>query len=225
MAEQPPTTLRAFVRMSWEAGTRPSIRLRDNGLVPSVITAFNTNRRELLALEERDVNRLFHAFQSEFTRTQPIELLVANAEDSDMVKDWSHDVREADASAPNGSGPHRWRVVRAILRDHRFHPVTDHVEFCSFQHLPLGKKVTLRVPVRIEGDDMIPKNTHVALFKPWLPVRCSTSAVPAAIVMDVSDLKVNRSVRVANLATPEEDGCAILADDDVVVAKLVPTLK
>jgi large subunit ribosomal protein L25 len=98
-----------------------------------------------------------------------------------------------------GQGSHR-----ALLAEHQYHPVSRSLIHVDFQKIDEGKRVNMRVPLRLVGKA---KGTVVGgvleqVFR-TLPVRCLPSDVPAAIECDVTALEIEQTVAVRDLRLPQ----------------------
>lgn len=88
----------------------------------------------------------------------------------------------------------------AIVKDVDFHPVTDAPIHVDFQALTQGEKLTITVPVHVEGAPAGVKAGGV-LSQPLheLEIRCLPADIPGHITIDVSDLEIGDSLHVSDL--------------------------
>jgi large subunit ribosomal protein L25 len=92
-------------------------------------------------------------------------------------------------------------LVREI-QTHPWRPQLLHVDFLRIQE---GVAVDLEVPIKLTG---VPAGVRLGggVLEQMihdLPIRCEPSKIPESIVLDVSNMEVNASLRVADLVLPE----------------------
>jgi large subunit ribosomal protein L25 len=92
-------------------------------------------------------------------------------------------------------------LVREI-QTHPWRPQLLHVDFLRIQE---GVAVDLEVPIKLTG---VPAGVRLGggVLEQMihdLPIRCEPSKIPESITLDVSNMEVNASLRVADLALPE----------------------
>ena len=155
------------------SGKGPARTLRREGRVPAVLYG-----RELeaihLSVDAHEAERLFHSISVDNTI---VDLAVEGEK-----KPYLTLVREIQT--------HPWRS--ALL----------HVDFLRIQE---GVAVDLDVPIRLLG---VPAGVRLGggVLEQMihdLPIRCEPSRIPEVIELDVTNLEVNDSLRVADLPLPE----------------------
>jgi large subunit ribosomal protein L25 len=92
-------------------------------------------------------------------------------------------------------------LVREI-QTHPWRPQLLHVDFLRIQE---GVAVDLEVPIKLTG---VPAGVRLGggVLEQMihdLPIRCEPSKIPESIELDVSNMEVNASLRVADLVLPE----------------------
>jgi large subunit ribosomal protein L25 len=104
----------------------------------------------------------------------------------------------------------------AIVKDVVFHPVEDTPLHVDFQALTKGEKITLTVPIHVEGNAPGVRTGGV-LSQPLheLEVRCVPADIPGHITVDVSTLELGDALHVADLALG--DGVEVLTDASLTV--------
>jgi large subunit ribosomal protein L25 len=147
--------------------------LRREGRVPAVLYG-----RELeaihLSVDAHEAERLFHSISVDNTI---VDLAVEGEK-----KPYLTLVREIQT--------HPWR------------PALLHVDFLRIQE---GVAVDLEVPIKLLG---VPAGVRLGggVLEQMihdLPIRCEPSKIPESIELDVSNMEVNASLRVADLVLPE----------------------
>lgn len=109
------------------------------------------------------------------------------------------------------------RMVR--IREYQRHPVTDRIIHADFVRVEMDRKIQINVPVRLEGTPEGVKNEGGILdfVQRTIEVECLPSAIPEALVVDVSELHVGQNVTVEDLADVAGD-VRILVPGSTVVA-------
>jgi len=162
--------------------------LRREGRVPAVLYG-----RELeaihLSVDAHDAERLFHSISVDNTI---VDLAVEGEKKPFLTL-----VREIQT--------HPWR------------PQLLHVDFLRIQE---GVAVDLDVPIRLLG---VPAGVRLGggVLEQMihdLPIRCEPSKIPDSIELDVSNMEVNASLRVADLVLP--DGVEVRVPGDRTVCSV-----
>lgn len=97
------------------------------------------------------------------------------------------------------------KTYNTILKDSDFDPVTDHPLHLDFQELTAGSKVKVEVPVTITGFARGVKNGGVLtqnLRK--LGIKAFPKDLVTEISVDVTDLRIGKSIKVRDLKTDLE---------------------
>lgn len=110
------------------------------------------------------------------------------------------------------------KKVRAVMQDIQFHPVTDAILHIDFYQLFEDKEVTMRIPVRLEGNAPGVKNGGRLLFrKRKLVIRALPDNLPDFFNVDISKLKIGSYITVEELKSEE---FTILHPDSTVVVQV-----
>jgi len=109
-------------------------------------------------------------------------------------------------------------IIKAVQR----HPVSDAILHIDFLRIDLAKKLSLEVPVRIEGTPPGIKAGGV-LQQPIRHVRvhCLPTDIPAAAVADVSALEIGGVVFARDLKLPA--GVELVGDSGAAILSIVVT--
>lgn len=164
-------TLEAELRE--QAGSRGAKRLRRAGRVPAVLYGHEIDTL-LLTVDGRTVDRMithegFHGL---------IDLKI-----------------KGKAEASKRSGP-----LLVLLKAYQADIVTRELIHLDFYKVDLEEKVTVRVPVHVEGvAPGVKEGGILELSRRELEVRCLPTAIPEAIVVDVSGLKIGESIHIQDL--------------------------
>ncbi len=108
----------------------------------------------------------------------------------------------------------------AIIKDMQLDPVRDRVVHVDFHEIPLDRKIQTVVAVHLEG---IPHGVEMGgvLSQPSHEVQISVlpTAIPESILVDVSELEIGTSLRLADVPVPE--GVEFLDDPEGTVLAIV----
>ncbi len=107
----------------------------------------------------------------------------------------------------------------AIVQESQFHPVSENILHVDFLQLFKGKTIKMNIPVKLEGNAPGVKNGgSLVLKRPRLGVTALPKDMPETISVDISELKLGQSIKVASI-TPEN--YEILNSPLVTIASVV----
>ncbi|MDZ7658591.1 50S ribosomal protein L25 [Fodinibius sp.] len=88
-----------------------------------------------------------------------------------------------------------------LLKDVEFHPLTDRPVHADFYVMAEDHKVTLSVPIRLEGTPVGVTEGGGRVFQPMhiLRIRVKPDLIPGAYTVDISDLEIGDSLHVRDL--------------------------
>ena len=112
-----------------------------------------------------------------------------------------------------------------IIREVQRHPLTGRIIHVDFMRLLKGRKVTVKVPVRIHGKDACPGIKAGGVLENLYEIEVETLPmdIPTSIDVDVSELNLGDVVHVKDLSL--SNSVTLLADpEEVVVIVAVPRL-
>ncbi|SFR34297.1 LSU ribosomal protein L25P [Robiginitalea myxolifaciens] len=108
--------------------------------------------------------------------------------------------------------------IDAVMQDIQFHPVTDKILHVDFYQLFEDKEVTMKIPVRLEGNSPGVRNGGRLLFrKRKLVIRALPANLPDFFNLDISKLKIGDAISVEGLKSEE---FTILHPDSTVVVQV-----
>jgi large subunit ribosomal protein L25 len=108
--------------------------------------------------------------------------------------------------------------VNAVMQDIQFHPVTDGILHVDFYQLFEDKPVTMKIPVRLQGNSPGVRNGGRLLFrKRKLVIRALPDNLPDFFNVDISQLKIGDLISVETL---KSDDFTILHPDTTVVVQV-----
>ncbi|MCH7612063.1 MAG: 50S ribosomal protein L25 [Candidatus Marinimicrobia bacterium] len=117
----------------------------------------------------------------------------------------------------NLTGETQYVMFKAI----QYHPVTDNVIHVDLMRVRRDEKMIISVPIRLEGDaEGVKQGGVLSQVLNTVDIECLPMDVPEFISLDISELEVNSSVSVANLAVDSK--LTILAAEDQVIATCHP---
>ena len=92
------------------------------------------------------------------------------------------------------------KEYRIVMQDIQFHPVTDKVTHIDFIEVVDDKPIIIALPIQITGDSVGVKAGGKLRIKRRHPtVRGLASDIPESLPIDITNLKVNHSIRVGDL--------------------------
>ncbi|MFT6939074.1 MAG: large subunit ribosomal protein L25 [Cyclobacteriaceae bacterium] len=107
---------------------------------------------------------------------------------------------------------------KAILQDAQFHPVSEIIMHVDFLELDDKKEIKMAIPVRTEGVSPGVQNGGKLTMKlRHVSVKALPQNMPEFIKLDISGLKLGKTVKVAQLKT---DGFEILNNPLVTIASV-----
>ena len=109
--------------------------------------------------------------------------------------------------------------IDAVMQDIQFHPVSDKILHIDFFQLHPGKEINMIIPVKVVGTAPGVKNQggNLSRNKRKLTVRAIPKNLPDFLTADISELKLNDSITVADLS---EDTFKILHPETQVVCQV-----
>jgi large subunit ribosomal protein L25 len=98
-----------------------------------------------------------------------------------------------------GDGPDQM-IRQALIREVQTHPVRRRFLHVDFYEVPLDQPILVDVPIEIDGESIgEKKGGTLNLIRRTLSVRCLPGEIPDRIHVDVSDMDLGSSIRVAEL--------------------------
>lgn len=108
----------------------------------------------------------------------------------------------------------------ALIKEVIVNPLTRRPEHVDLFALDLNKPVRVSVEVRIEGKAIgLSEGGLLNIVARQLEVECLPTAIPEAIVVDVTNLNVGDSLHVSDIAVPE--GVKMITRAEVTIAAVV----
>ena len=113
----------------------------------------------------------------------------------------------------------------ALVKSVQKHSVTGSLEHIDFLLLRAGHRVTVTVPVHLNGEPTGVKNSGgvLAVACREVALNCLPSAIPESLEHDISGLEIGENVHASDLALPE--GVELDSNPDEVVASVLSSRK
>jgi large subunit ribosomal protein L25 len=91
--------------------------------------------------------------------------------------------------------------IECVLKEVQFHPVTDKIIHLDFIEVFKDKPILVNLPVTVTGDSVgIKAGGKLRIRKRSLLVKGLAQDIPDFLPIDISDLKIHESVKVADLS-------------------------
>ncbi len=112
-------------------------------------------------------------------------------------------------------------AVKTLIREIQRHPTRKDILHVDFYEVHAGEKITLGVPIHLEGSPEGVRNSGGVLeqFLRELEIEVLPTDIPARVVLDVTDLAVGHSLHVSDVQLP---GVRILDDPETTICTVVP---
>ena len=110
--------------------------------------------------------------------------------------------------------------TKAIVKDIQYHPTTYQVLHIDFVELVDGKKINVKVPVECTGVadcSGIKLGGFLRQVIRYVKVECDPKAIPSKFDVDVRDLGIKQTRRVADIKLPQDVRPLAKLDEVVVV--------
>lgn len=105
-----------------------------------------------------------------------------------------------------------------ILKEMKFHPVTDRPFHADFQVLRRGEAITLTVPVQYHGKARgVREGGEMQVIAHELEVTCLPKDIPSHIDVDVSELEIGQSIHLGDIKV---EGVTFGASDDYTLVAI-----
>ncbi|WP_108483117.1 50S ribosomal protein L25/general stress protein Ctc [Oceaniglobus ichthyenteri] len=111
--------------------------------------------------------------------------------------------------------------VRVICRSVQRHVVKDLPTHVDFMRLRRTSRVSLFIPVEVEGEDECPglkKGGVLTMVRPEVELRCTAGDIPEKITISIAGLEIGDTVTISSVTLPE--GTRPTIDRDFVIANL-----
>ncbi|AEE96874.1 50S ribosomal protein L25 [Mahella australiensis] len=114
------------------------------------------------------------------------------------------------------------QTLAAVIKDLQHDLMGTQYEHVDFQHILMNEVIKTKVPIRLQGEGLIEsKGGLVMLQLDELDVECLPDSLPEVIEIDVSDMEVGQSLKVADINVPEN--VRIISNPDEIVLAVMET--
>ena len=105
----------------------------------------------------------------------------------------------------------------AMIKEVQYHPITDEIIHIDFMRVRREEKITISVPIAFVGESIGVNEGGVMMQSlTSLEVSCLPENVPKQVTMDITELEMNSSLTVADIAVSKEFDVLTLNDVTVV---------
>ena len=106
-----------------------------------------------------------------------------------------------------------------LVKDVQYHPVNDNIMHVDFQKVKEDEKISLEVPLRIEGEaEGVKAGGILVQIVSTITVQCKPTTVPEALIIDVNNLELNSSLSVKDIELAAD--VEIMTDKDLAVVSV-----
>lgn len=93
------------------------------------------------------------------------------------------------------------KTYASLIKDVQYHPVNDSVLHIDFYQTMEGKKIDIKIPVKLEGlSEGVKAGGKLSLQLRKLKVRGEVKNIPDALAIDVTNLGLGKAIKVGTLA-------------------------
>jgi large subunit ribosomal protein L25 len=93
------------------------------------------------------------------------------------------------------------KVIKCVLKEVQFHPVTDRIMHLDFIEVADDKPITINLPINVTGDSVgIKAGGKLRIRKRNLLVKGLTTDIPDFLPIDITELKIHQSIKVGDLS-------------------------
>lgn len=110
----------------------------------------------------------------------------------------------------------------AMIKDIQADPVTDEILHTDLIQIAMDKAIQVSIPIVLQGEAVGVKaeGGFVDVVTRELDVECFPKDIPEHVVLDISELHLNQSMKVEDIMAPEN--VEIHSDPDTVVVHVLP---
>ena len=109
----------------------------------------------------------------------------------------------------------------AMIKEVQYHPITDEIIHIDLMRVRREEKITISVPIAFVGESIGVEEGGVMMQSlTSLEVSCLPENVPEQVTMDITELEMNSSLTVADIAVSKEFD--ILTSNDLTVVSVQP---
>lgn len=112
-----------------------------------------------------------------------------------------------------------------IIKSIQYHPITEEAIHIDLYGVDMDTKVTVKVPITIVGQSIGIREEGGVLNQSLteLDIECLPSNIPQNIEVDISDLALGDTIRLANINIA--DNLTLVGDSEMLIASIVAPAK
>ena len=178
-------------RRRTQAGTHPSRRQRQHGMIPAVLYGKKTPPVSLL-VDQREFTKFLHA---------------RHGEHGILTLQVAQDPKPLEKPV----------LIKQVQHD----PVNGEITHVDFHAIVLSEQLRVKVPVILKGEPVGVKQDRGVLehFLREVEVECLPTHIPNQIEHEIGSLKIGDAVHVKDLVMPP--GARLLTDPEGVIASVI----
>ena len=95
------------------------------------------------------------------------------------------------------------KKLTTTLQDVQYHPVSDQILHADFLEVTLGKPIIVSLPIRVVGSSIgVLRGGKLVKKARKLKIKALAEYIPEEITVDISQLEINDTVKVADIKMP-----------------------
>jgi large subunit ribosomal protein L25 len=96
------------------------------------------------------------------------------------------------------------KLIKAVLKDVQYHPVSDKILHADFIEVFDDKPVVINIPIKVSGDSIgVIAGGKLNIKKRSLKVKGLPADLPEHLNIDITNLKIHDSVKVGDMSYPK----------------------
>ena len=112
-----------------------------------------------------------------------------------------------------------------VLRDFQMHPYKPQVLHIDFQRVDANQPVVMSVPLHFAGEENSPavkiSKGLISHVRTSIEVTCLPKCLPEFVLVDLSNLRAQQTVRVSDIALPEGVTAVVRGSEDPAVVSVL----
>ncbi|WP_352420345.1 50S ribosomal protein L25 [Proteiniborus sp.] len=118
-------------------------------------------------------------------------------------------------------------LVPVLIKEVQRDPIKDFVLHADFQKLSADKKVRVRIPIAIQGRELVETRTSGVVEQQLMEVelQCLPRYIPQYITVDASNLEFGDIIKLSDLDIAKDENYEIFTELDEVIVSLTASSK
>jgi large subunit ribosomal protein L25 len=93
------------------------------------------------------------------------------------------------------------KLLKVVLKDIQFHPVTDEIMHIDFMEISESRPVVINIPVKVIGDSPgVKAGGKLRIKTRKLKVKGLVHNIPEILVVDISNLQIGQTIKVGDVS-------------------------